>query len=122
MGAPAEIREVLKDIEGIETAFIYGSLAKGEEVSGPEIELFVVGNIDGDKLLVSLPNLERRLGREINYSIYGLDEFRKKRKEGDGFINTVLKETKLVPLGNPDELWGNVRGGKITETQRAVLL
>ena len=62
------------------------------------------------------------LGREINYSIYGLDELRKKRKEGDGFINTVLKETKLVPLGNPDELWGNVRGGKITETQRAVLL
>ena len=61
VGAPAEIREVLKDIEGIETAFIYGSLAKGEEVSGPDINLFLVGNIDGDKLLVSLPNLERRL-------------------------------------------------------------
>ena len=36
--------------------------------------------------------------------IYGLEEFRKKRKEGNGFINTVLKESKLVLLGNPDEL------------------
>ena len=62
------------------------------------------GNIDEDKLLESLPNLERRLGREINYSIYGPEEFRKKKKEGDGFINTVLKESKLVLLGNPDEL------------------
>jgi len=104
VGAPAEIKEALKGIEGIDTAFIYGSLAKGEEVAGSDIDLLIVGNIDEDKLLESLPNLERRLRREINYSIYGLEEFRKKKKEGDGFINTVLKEPKLVLLGNPDEV------------------
>jgi predicted nucleotidyltransferase len=103
VGAPAEIKEALQDIEGIDTAFIYGSLAKGEEVAGSDIDLLIVGNIDEDRLLGSLPNLERRLGREINYSIYGLEDFRKKKKEGDGFINTVLKESKLVLLGNPDE-------------------
>ena len=104
VGAPAVIEKVLKDIGGIDTAFIYGSLAKWQENSGSDIDLLIVGNIDEDKLLESLPNLERRLGREINYSIYGLEEFRKNKKEGDGFINTVLKEPKLVLLGNPDEV------------------
>jgi predicted nucleotidyltransferase len=119
VGAPAEIKEALKGIEGIETAFIYGSLAKGEGNSGSGIDLLIVGSIDEDKLLESLPNLERRLGREINYSIYGLEEFRK-RKEGNGFINRVLKESKLVLLGNPDELCEKLdREG--VKTTRAVL-
>ena len=103
VGAPAVIKEVLKDIEGIDTAFIYGSLAKGQGDSGSGLDLFLVGDIDEDKFLESLPNLERRLGREINYTISGLEEFRKKKKEGNGFINSVLKESKLVLLGNPDE-------------------
>lgn len=81
MGAPAEIKEALKGIEGIETAFIYGSLAKREEISGSDIDLLIVGNIDEDKLVENLPSLERRLGREINFSVYGLEELGKKKKE-----------------------------------------
>jgi predicted nucleotidyltransferase len=80
VGAPAEIKEALKGIEGIETAFIYGSLAKGEEISGSDIDLLIVGNIDEDKLVESLPSLERRLGRGINYSVYGLEELGKKKR------------------------------------------
>ena len=120
VGAPGEIKEVLKDIKGIETAFIYGSLAKGQEDSGFDIDLFLVGDIDEDKFLESLPNLERRLGREINYTIYGLEEFRKKKKEGNGFINTVLKESKSVLLGNPDELCEKLEREEVKPT-RAVL-
>ena len=120
VGAPGEIKEVLKDIEGIETAFIYGSLTKGQEDSGFDIDLFLVGDIDEDKFLESLPNLERRLGREINYTIYGLEEFRKKKKEGNGFINTVLKESKSVLLGNPDELCEKLEREEVKPT-RAVL-
>ncbi len=120
VGAPSEIKEALKDTEGIETAFIYGSLAKGDEYSGSDIDLFLVGDIDEDKLLERFPDLESRLGREINYSIYGLEEFRKKRKEGNAFITTVLKESKLVLLGNPDELCEKLDREEV-KPRRAVL-
>lgn len=43
-------------------------------------------------------------GREINYSINGVEESRENRKEGYGFINGVLKRCRLVSLGNPEEL------------------
>lgn len=120
VGAPSEIKEALKDTEGIETAFIYGSLAKGDEYSGSDINLFLVGDIDEDKLLENFPDLESRLGREINYSIHGLEEFRKKRKEGNAFITTVLKESKLVLLGNPDELCEKLDREEV-KPRRAVL-
>jgi predicted nucleotidyltransferase len=120
VGAPSEIKEALEDTEGIETAFIYGSLAKGDEYSGSDIDLFLVGDIDEDMLLESFPDLESRLGRKINYSIYGLEEFRKKRKEGNAFITTVLKESKLVLLGNPDELCEKLDREEV-KPRRAVL-
>lgn len=120
VGAPSEIKEALKNKERIETAFIYGSLAKGDEYSGSDIDLFLVGDINEDKLLESFPDLESRLGREINYSIYGLEEFRKKRKEGNTFITTVLKESKLVLLGNPDELCEKLDREEV-KPRRAVL-
>jgi predicted nucleotidyltransferase len=120
VGAPAEIKEALRSMQGIGTAFIYGSFAKGEENSEFDIDLFIVGNIDEDKLLESVGNLESKLGREINYSICGFEEFRKKRKEGNAVINTVFKGSKLVLLGDPDELWEKLDREEMKPT-RAVL-
>jgi predicted nucleotidyltransferase len=120
VGAPAAIKEALRSMQGIVTAFIYGSFAKGEENSGFDIDLFIVGNIDEDKLLESVGNLESKLAREINYSICGLEELGKKRKEGNAVINTVFKGSKLVLLGNPDELWEKLEREEVKPT-RAVL-
>ena len=120
LGAPAVMREVLKDIEGIDTAFIYGSFAKGQEDSGFEMDLFLVGDIDEDELVENLSDLQSRLGRNINYSMYRLEEFGKKRREGNAFINTVLKESKVVLLGNPDELSEKLEREEVKPT-RAVL-
>jgi DNA-binding transcriptional ArsR family regulator len=120
LGAPEVIKEALKDIEGIETGFIYGSFAKGEENSGFEIDLFLVGDIDEDELVESLSDLQSRLGRNINYSMYRFEEFGKKRREGNAFINTVLKESKVVLVGNPDELFERLDREEVKPT-RAVL-
>ena len=120
VGAPAEIKGALKSMKGIVTAFIYGSFAKGQEDSGFEIDLFLVGNIDEDKLLESVGNLESKLGRKIDHTLYGLEEFGKKRKEGNAVINTVFKGSKLVLLGNPDELCEKLDREEVKPT-RAVL-
>jgi len=120
LGAPAVIKEVLKDIEGIDTGFIYGAFAKGQEDSGFGIDLFLVGDIDEDELVESLSDLKSRLGRNINYSMYRLEEFRKKRREGNAFITKVVKESKVVLLGNFDELCEKLEREEVKPT-RAVL-
>jgi predicted nucleotidyltransferase len=120
VGVPSELKEALKSLKGIVTAFMYGSFSRGQESSRFDVDLFIVGNIDEDKLLESVADLENKLGREINYSICGLEEFRKKRREGNAAINTVLKGSKLVLLGNPDELCAKLDREELKPT-RAVL-
>ena len=88
----------------IDQAFIYGSFAKGEEREDSDIDLFIVGEINEDKLIEKIGKLERKLQREINYAIYGKKDFNKKKKEGNSFILNILQEKKIFLIGDGNEL------------------
>lgn len=96
------LRNMLKDSSSIELAFIYGSVAKGEERKNSDIDLFIVGKIDEDGLHKLISDIEKEIGREINYTLMTREEFTKRIKRGDPFIGRVLKEEKLVLKGKPD--------------------
>jgi len=59
----------LKDSELIELAFIYGSVAKYEEARKSDIDLFVVGEVEEEELQRLVADIEREIGREINYTV-----------------------------------------------------
>jgi len=98
------LKETLSKIKGIEAAFIYGSFAKKEEAVGSDIDLFIVGKVDDSRLLREIRRLEKLLKREINYSIFVKDEFKKKVKEKDSFIIDLLENPKIFVVGNEDDL------------------
>ena len=51
-----------------------------------------------------ISNVERKLQREINYAIYGKEDFKKKEKEGNSFILDILKEKKIFLIGDENGL------------------
>jgi len=104
VGAAGLLKEMLSKLEGIEVAFIYGSLARGEERPGSDIDLLIVGRTDEDSLVTEIKKAEDLLKREINYVIFGRSEFEKKKKERDSFIKEVLKSPKIFLVGGVDEL------------------
>ncbi|MDD3819189.1 MAG: nucleotidyltransferase domain-containing protein [Actinomycetota bacterium] len=59
----------LKD-KDIGYAFIYGSFAKKEEREDSNIDLLIIGEVNEDEMIKKINKLEKRLQREINYSIY----------------------------------------------------
>lgn len=99
-GAPKMLQNILNKFDGIDRAFIYGSFAKGEEREGSDIDLLIIGEVNEDKLIEVISNVERKLQREINYSIYGKEDFKKKEKEGNPFILDILKEKKIFLIGD----------------------
>jgi predicted nucleotidyltransferase len=103
-GAPKMLQNILEKINGISQAFIYGSFAKGEEREGSDIDLLIIGKADEDKLIEEIDKLERKLQREINYAIYGKEDFNKKKKEGNPFILDILKEKKIFLIGDENGL------------------
>lgn len=103
-GAPKMLQNTLKKFDGIDRAFIYGSFAKGEERGGSDIDLLIIGEVNEDKLIEVISNVERKLQREINYSIYGKEDFKKKEKEGNPFILDILQEKKIFLIGDENGL------------------
>jgi len=104
VGLEARIRIALSSIEGLRTAFIYGSYAKNQENITSDIDLFITGDIDEDKLVSEIGRIEKELKREVNYSLYSKDDFQKKKKKKDPFIMDVIKNPKIFLIGNEDDL------------------
>ena len=104
IGVQGLLREMLSKKKGIEVAFIYGSFAKYEETARSDIDLFIVGKLEETRLLREINKLERKLKREINYSIFRGDEFKQKVEEKDSFIMDLLKNPKVFLIGDQRDL------------------
>ena len=103
-GAPGALKESLKKTKGVECAFIYGSFAKGEGKEISDIDLLIIGKIDESELINKLKILEKKLQREINFTLYEKNDFIKKKKEGNPFILEIIKEKKIFLIGDEDGL------------------
>lgn len=103
-GVVGKIRGALEPLsEQIKIAFVYGSFARGEEVSGSDLDLFVVGNIRLDELVSWLSHVEQAIGREINPTLFSAAEFKKKWSQKNHFLKSVAKSEKEFVVGSEDE-------------------
>lgn len=103
-GIVETLSQHLVENKDIDLAFIYGSFAKNKENLLSDIDLFVIGDISSRKLSSILNKEKLNLGREINFNLYSREEFLKKLKVRNHFINSVLKEKKIFIVGNDDDL------------------
>jgi len=85
-------------------AFVYGSVARGEERTGSDVDLMVIGSVGLAELVPSLRRAEKRLGREINVTNYSMDEFRGKVAQRNHFLTTVIEGNLLFVKGEQRDL------------------
>jgi len=104
VGIAETLKENLRKVKDIEIAFIYGSYAKGGESLLSDIDLMVIGAISSKKLSSLLSKPKSDLRRVINYAKYIPQEFKKRIRENDHFLSSVLKEKKIFIIGNENEL------------------
>jgi predicted nucleotidyltransferase len=85
-------------------AFVYGSIASGEERAESDIDLMVIGALPPADLALPLRRAGELLGREIHPAVYTPVEFANKKANKDQFLTRVLNKPKLFVVGNNDEL------------------
>ena len=88
----------------IHIVFVYGSVARGDERQTSDLDILVVGKVTFSEVVAALHQAEKDLGREINPTIYPLEEFQSKVKSGHHFLHAVLKGKKIFLIGNEHEL------------------
>lgn len=105
VGMADVLREALAPLAGrIRAAFIYGSMASGEERAGSDVDLMIVGEIRLADAVVALAPAQAVLRREVNPNVYPALEFRKKAAAGDSFLKRVLAERMIFIIGGEDDL------------------
>jgi uncharacterized protein len=105
----AGVVDVLRDVLSrfatrIDWTFVYGSIARAEELVASDVDLMVVGHVGLADLTPALRRAEERLGRPVNPILYSREEFATKLRAGHHFLQAVLDGEKLFILGNPHEL------------------
>jgi predicted nucleotidyltransferase len=104
-GLVPALKDALKPFGSrIELAFLYGSIARGEEHSASDVDLAIVGTLRQIDLLPALRKLEARFHREVNATLFSPEEFRARLAAGDHFLHSVLQGKTIMLKGELHEL------------------
>jgi uncharacterized protein len=88
----------------IKVAFVFGSIASGNERRSSDIDVMVVGSISFGDVVSLLSTAEQKLLRETNAVVYPVAEFKKKVRDAHHFVRTVLEGQKIFLIGDADVL------------------
>lgn len=104
VGIADTLKIYLANNNNIQFAFIYGSYARNQETSDSDIDLFIIGDVSAREMSKVLSKPKSELGREINYAIFALKEYRDKVKAKDHFISSVANNEKIFLIGTEHDL------------------
>ncbi|MBU1120808.1 nucleotidyltransferase domain-containing protein, partial [Candidatus Micrarchaeota archaeon] len=100
IGLQFQLKDIVNSINGIDFAFIYGSVAENRERSDSDIDLMIIGKPDLNELNSRIKRIEEAYDRTINYVIYSKEELVERKKKKTHFILNVLKSKKIMIKGS----------------------
>ncbi len=106
VGLVEPLRRVLEPLaSGIDAAFVYGSIAKGNDTADSDIDLFVIAKQLGyPELFEALQSAEAVLARSVNPNVMTPDEWHVKRLEKGSFVERIATQPHLFVIGSDDDL------------------
>lgn len=106
VGMAMPLREALRaSADRIRAAFVFGSVAKGSDHAGSDIDLMVISDeLTYADLFEALQAAETQLARPINPTVMSVADWRAKRARQDSFAARVAAQPKLFVIGSDDDL------------------
>ena len=104
-GVADALRSALAPLaDRIMVAFIFGSIASGNENRRSDIDMIIIGEISFGDVSSLLHEAEEQLGREINQVVYSQQEFNTRVAQQQNFVTNVLNNEKIFIIGDEYEL------------------
>ncbi len=86
----------------IKYAMFSGKFVRRMEKKSADVDLIVVGTVVLPELAILIRDEEKRLGREINYTVMTEEEFSFRKKKRDPFILSVLSGSRVMLYGDEE--------------------
>jgi predicted nucleotidyltransferase len=85
----------------IRAAFVYGSIAKGQDTAASDIDLMVISDrLTHADLFAALESASTQLGRKVTPTLYSAKELSRRVKQEQAFVTRVLAQPKLWLIGD----------------------
>lgn len=96
-GVAAVLKSALTPVlPHLQQAFVYGSIAKGNEHACSDVDVMLVGdNLSYSETMQLLETAELQLQRTVNPRIYTSEEFAQRLAQGQSFLTTVMEQEIL---------------------------
>lgn len=105
LGIAGVMRDALAPLaESIVSAFVFGSVARGQESSFSDVDLMVLGSATFEQVVNAVWPTHESLNREVNPVVMTPAEFASGVRAGQGFASRVMAEPKLFVLGTSSDL------------------
>lgn len=100
------LRAALASLErDIRAAFVFGSVAKGGDRAGSDVDLMVISDrLTYPDLVVALETGSAQLARAVNPTLYTSAELGRRIRERNAFILKVMEQPKIWIIGGEDDL------------------
>lgn len=89
----------------IKAAFVYGSVAKGEENTGSDVDLMVIGDdVTYSDFFDGLLKAEQALHRPVHAVFVAPEEWKRKLTQESAFFIKINDQPKIFVMGSPEDL------------------
>ena len=99
------LTEALQPCAGkIEAAWVFGSVARGEETANSDVDLLIVGQVSFAEAVKALHPAQARLTREINPVVISRAELQQRIQNKDPFIQQIFSQPAIPVIGDAHDL------------------
>lgn len=103
-GMAAVLAEALAPLaDRIQSALVFGSVARGTETTHSDIDVLVLGEVSFAEVIEALHPAQKAVQREINPVVYRIDDFRAKLASNNTWAREVVAKPKLFLIGGADD-------------------
>ena len=103
------LSEGLGRMSGVRVAVIFGSFASGEDKSGSDIDVLIIGEVDWDRLARLSETVTGHVRRDVNFVVWSDAELSDPKPGQRRLLNSIISRPRIVLKGSDDDLIGSSR-------------
>jgi len=102
-GLGKKIRKKRRKLGKLNFVMFSGRYIRGLNPTRDEVDLLVIGDIVLPELQALVKEVEKHLGRELNYAVFSLEEFVFRKTRRDPFVMDILFGSRVMVIGDEAE-------------------
>lgn len=101
-GLGKKIRRLRRKLGTVEYVMFSGRYIRGLKPIRDEVDILIIGEIVLPELEALIKEDQERLGRELNYAVFTLEEFEFRKARRDPFVMEILYGTRVMVIGDEE--------------------